>query len=203
MRPLPPDGALDAALAQRFGLVAGVDEVGRGSLAGPVVVAAVILEQGANIDGVDDSKRLSPARRERLAPLIREHSVAWTLAERDAAEIDRVNILRATVAAMEEAVLQLDPVPGCVVVDALRLPGLAIPLVAEPRADSRYRCVAAASIVAKVARDRMMTELARVYPAYGWERNKGYATPEHVEALRRFGPSPLHRRTFSLARVLA
>jgi ribonuclease HII len=203
VRPAAPDGALDSALAQRFGLIAGVDEVGRGALAGPVVVAAVILGDRAAIDGIDDSKRVPPRRRERLAPLIREHAVAWSLARREVAEIDRLNILNATIAAMEEAVLRLDPRPGCVVVDALKLKGLGVPLVAEPRADGRYLCVAAASIVAKVARDRLMSELAVRYPAYGWERNKGYATPRHLEALRRLGPSPLHRRSFAPVRVLA
>jgi ribonuclease HII len=199
----PPDGALDAALARRFGLIAGVDEVGRGALAGPVVVAAVILGNGSAVSGVDDSKRVSPARRERLAPLIRERAVCWTIARREAGAIDRLNILRATVEAMKEAILRLDPAPGCVVVDALRLEGLGVPVVAEPRADGRYVCVAAASIVAKVARDQIMLALARRYPAYGWERNKGYPTRDHLAALRRLGPSPLHRRSFAPVRVLA
>ena len=203
MRPAAPDGALDSALAQRFGLVAGVDEVGRGALAGPVVVAAVILGSHAAIGGLDDSKRVASRRRELLAPLIRRQAVAWTLAQREAIEIDRLNILNATIAAMKEAVLRLDPRPGCVVVDALKLEGIDVPMVAEPRADGRYLCVAAASIVAKVARDRLMSELAVRYPGYGWERNKGYATPRHLDALRRLGPSPLHRRSFAPVRVLA
>ena len=203
MRCAPPDGALDAELARQYGLVAGVDEVGRGALAGPVVAAAVILGGGAVPDGLDDSKRRSARQRERLAPLIEASAAAWTLAERDALEIDRVNILNATVAAMTEAVGRLSPAPCCVVVDALRLHGVAAPVVAEPRADARYLCVAAASILAKVARDRMMTELARRYPGYGWERNKGYGTPEHLDALRRLGPSPLHRSSFAPMRVLA
>jgi ribonuclease HII len=203
VRCAPPDGALDAELASQYGLVAGVDEVGRGALAGPVVAAAVILAGGAVPAGVDDSKRLSAAQRERLAPLIEASAAAWTLTERDSLEIDRVNILNATVAAMTEAVERLFPAPGCVVVDALRLRGIAAPVVAEPRADARYLCVAAASILAKVARDRMMTEFARRYPGYGWERNKGYGTPEHLDALRRLGPSPLHRSSFAPMRVLA
>jgi len=198
-----PDGALDGALARRYGLVAGVDEVGRGALAGPVVVAAVILDPAFPIDGINDSKLVSARRRARLAPLIREHAVAWALAQRGVAEIDAVNILNATIAAMTEAVARLDPRPGCVVVDALKLPGVRVPLVAEPRADGRYLCVGAASIVAKVARDLAMTELAAAYPGYGWERNKGYATREHLAALRRLGPSPLHRRSFAPVRVLA
>ena len=198
-----PDGALDAALAQRFGLVAGVDEVGRGSLAGPVVVAAVILDSSRVLAGIDDSKRVPAARRERLAPLIRSSAVSWAITRREPGEIDRLNILRATIEAMKEAILLLNPAPGCVVVDALKLEGLAVPIVAEPRADGRYLCVAAASIVANVARDQMMTELAQSCPAYGWERNKGYPTPAHLAALRRFGPSPLHRRSFAPVRVLA
>jgi ribonuclease HII len=203
VRPAPPDGALDAALAHRFGLVAGVDEVGRGALAGPVVVAAVVLPVANAPAGLDDSKRLSAVRRERLAPLIMSSARAWALAERGVAEIDEMNILNATVAAMTEAVGRLEPAPACVVADALRLPDVAVPVIAEPRADARYLCVAAASILAKVARDRMMIEAAGRYPAYGWERNKGYGTPEHLAALRRFGPSPLHRSSFAPVRVLA
>ena len=203
MRRAAPDGTLDAELARRYGLVAGVDEVGRGALAGPVVVAAVILGDGDAVAGIDDSKRVPATRRERLAPLIRAHARALALARRESDEIDRVNILRATVAAMREAVLGLSPPPGCVVVDAVRIPGLAVPQIAEPRADERYLCVAAASIVAKVARDRLMAELARDYPGYGWERNRGYATREHLDALARIGPSRLHRRSFAPVRVLA
>jgi len=198
-----PDGALDEALRRRYGAVAGVDEVGRGALAGPVVVAAVVLPAVLEVAGIDDSKRVSPNRRALLAPLIREKAVAWKLAQRNADEIDRVNILQATIAAMKEAIVSLQPPPACIVVDAVRLEGLGVPVIAEPRADGRYLCVAAASIVAKVARDAIMVELARRYPGYGWERNKGYASAEHLEALRRLGPSPLHRSSFAPMRVLA
>jgi ribonuclease HII len=198
-----PDGALDQALCRRYGLVAGVDEVGRGALAGPVVVAAVALGPECSLSGLDDSKRVTPRRRERLSPEIRERAVTWALAQREVDDIDRLNILGATVAAMKEAVGALSPAPGCVIVDAVKLSDLGMPVVAEPRADSRYLCVAAASIVAKVARDSMMVLLAREYPGYGWERNKGYATAEHLAALRRLGPSPLHRRSFAPVRVLA
>jgi ribonuclease HII len=203
VRPTPPAGAVDAVLWRRFGPVAGVDEVGRGALAGPVVVAAVVLPLAGVPAGIDDSKRLSAQRRERLAPLITARAASWALAERSAAEIDEMNVLNATVAAMTEAVGRLDPPPACVVVDALRLPRVAAPLIAEPHADARYVCVAAASILAKVARDRFMIAAARRYPCYGWERNKGYGTREHLAALRRFGPSPLHRRSFAPVRVLA
>jgi ribonuclease HII len=198
-----PDGALDEALGRRYGLIAGVDEVGRGALAGPVVVAAVVLPFRFDVAGIDDSKRVPPARRAALAPRIRQLAVSWALAQRDVADIDRLNILNATAEAMRESILQLQPRPSYVVVDAVKLAGLGLPVLSEPRADERYRCVAAASIVAKVARDEMMVELARRYPGYGWERNKGYATREHLEALRRLGPSPLHRRSFAPVRVLA
>lgn len=198
-----PDGALDEALRRRHGVIAGVDEVGRGALAGPVVVAAVALPAQCGLVGIDDSKRVSPARRAKLAPRIREVAVSWALAQRSAGDIDRLNILKATAEAMKEAIVHLQPPPACVVVDAVTLAGLGMPMIAEARADERYLCVAAASIVAKVARDEMMVELARYYPGYGWERNKGYATSEHLEALRRLGPSPLHRRSFAPVRVLA
>jgi ribonuclease HII len=198
-----PDGAIDDTLHDRYGLVAGVDEVGRGALAGPVVVAAVALPPHCDLAGIDDSKRVPPARRAALAPRIRERAVTWALARREVGDIDRLNILRATREAMKEAILRLQPQPACVVVDAVVVDGLAMALVAEPRADERYLCVAAASIVAKVARDEMMVDLARHWPGYGWERNKGYATAEHLEALRRLGPSPLHRRSFAPVRVLA
>ncbi len=203
MRDGAPDGALDEALRRRYGLVAGVDEVGRGALAGPVVVAAVALPPGCSLRGIDDSKRLSPAHRSRLAPQIRDGAIAWALAQRDAAEIDGSNILKATAAAMREAIVHLQPPPECVVVDAVKLEGLGMNVLAEVRADERYLCVAAASIVAKVARDEMMIQLSRRYPGYGWERNKGYATAKHLDALRRLGPSPLHRRSFAPVRVLA
>lgn len=203
MRACAPDGALDDTLQRRYGLLAGVDEVGRGALAGPVVVAAVALPRHCELAGVDDSKRVPAGQRVVLAPKIREHAVAWALAEREAGEIDRLNILNATREAMKEAIVRLRPQPACVVVDAVRLDGLAMPVVAEPRADGRYLCVAAASIVAKVARDEMMVALARRWPGYGWERNKGYGTPEHLDALRRLGPSPLHRQSFAPVRVLA
>lgn len=203
MRPAPPDGALDAALQARHGMIAGVDEVGRGALAGPVTVAAVVLDPAWPVAGLDDSKRLTPRRRERLAEEIRERAAGWAVVHRSAAQIDRVNILEATRSAMVEAVLALTCAPGLVVSDAVVLPGLAVPVVAEPRADSRYLCVAAASILAKVARDAAMVRLARTHPGYGWESNKGYPSPAHLEALRLLGISALHRRSFAPVRVLA
>lgn len=203
MRPSPPDGSLDALLQNRYGLLAGVDEVGRGALAGPLVVAAVILDPKRPIAGLDDSKRLSPAKRERLAAAVRESALAWTLVGRSAAEVDAMNVLEATRSAMREAIASLSLRPGCVVSDAVTLGPQPFPVFSEPRADGRYLCVAAASILAKVSRDREMIEAARDFPVYGWERNKGYGSPEHLEALRRVGPSACHRRSFAPVRVLA
>ena len=203
MRAAPPDGALDNELTRSHGLVAGVDEVGRGALAGPVTVAAVILDPHRPIPGLDDSKRLSPRRRERLAAEIRAGALCWAVAHRNPVEIDRLNILEATRAAMTEAVLSLARAPGLVVTDAVALRGLGCPVLAETHADARYQCVAAASILAKVVRDGTMVALAVEHPGYGWESNKGYPSPAHLAALRRLGASPLHRRTFAPVRVLA
>lgn len=203
MRPSPPDGSLDQSLQARFGLLAGVDEVGRGALAGPVTVAAVALDPGCPIVGLDDSKRLSPKTRSRLADEIRTKAIGWTVVHRGPREIEASNVLEATRSAMLEAVRGLEPRPGVVVSDAVRLPGLPCVVIAEPKADERYLCVAAASILAKVVRDSLMVAWADEHPGYGWERNKGYGAPYHLEALRRFGPTALHRRTFAPVRVLA
>ncbi|OYV95799.1 MAG: ribonuclease HII [Acidobacteria bacterium 21-70-11] len=184
-------------------MIAGVDEVGRGAIAGPVTVAAVVLDPARPITGLDDSKRLRPAVRERLAIEIRAKAVAFAVAQRSPAEIDRVNILEATRAAMVDAVLALDADFGLVVSDAVFLPSLAVSVLAEPRADARYLCVAAASILAKVVRDRAMAALEREHPGYGWASNKGYPTPAHLDALRRLGVSALHRTTYGPVRVLA
>jgi len=203
VRAAPPDGALDRKLEARYGLIAGVDEVGRGALAGPVTVAAVILDPRRPVAGLDDSKRLSPRKRQRLAAEILEKALCWTVAHRGPSEIDRLNILEATRAAMVDAVLALRRVPGLVVTDAVALRGLPVVHRAEVHADARYRCVAAASILAKVTRDETMVRLAGDVPGYGWESNKGYPSPAHLEALRRLGPSDQHRRSFRPVRVLA
>ena len=203
MRPAPPDGTLDRELQLTHRTIAGVDEAGRGALAGPVTVAAVILDPELPIAGLDDSKRLSPARRAKLAELIRSRALAWAVIHRPPEEIDRVNILEATRAAMLEAVTALAPPPGLVVSDAVALPGLDMPVRAEPRADARYLCVAAASILAKVTRDELMVGLAQQYAGYGWAANKGYPTPLHLAALTRLGACGLHRRSFAPVRVLA
>lgn len=203
MRSAPPNGALDRKLQARFGLIAGVDEVGRGALAGPVTVAAVILDPRRPVAGLDDSKRLSPRKRQRLAAEILEKAVCWTVAHRGPSDIDRLNILEATRAAMADAVLALRRAPGLVVTDAVALPALPFMHRAEVHADARYWCVAAASILAKVTRDETMVRLAVELPGYGWESNKGYPSPAHLAALRRLGPSEQHRRSFRPVRVLA
>jgi ribonuclease HII len=203
VRVAPPDGARDRRLQARYGLIAGVDEVGRGALAGPVTVAAVVLDPRRPVGGLDDSKKLSARTRQRLADEILARALCWAVAHRGPAEIDRLNILEATRAAMVEAVHALSRSPGLVVTDAVVLPGLRVAHRAEVHADARYLCVAAASILAKVTRDRMMVHLAGASPGYGWESNKGYPSPAHLDALRRLGPSEHHRRTFRPLRVLA
>jgi ribonuclease HII len=178
-------------------LVAGVDEVGRGALAGPLTVAAVILDLRHPVAGLADSKQLTPRRRAVLAGQIKETAVAWAVARREAWEVDRLGIVAATRAAMTEAVCRLEPAPAYVMVDAVELRGLEMPYGAETKADTRYRCVAAASILAKVDRDSFMIDLATQYPLYGWDRNKGYPTRSHLEALAAHGPSSQHRKSFA------
>lgn len=179
-----------------FRRIAGVDEAGRGCLAGPVVAAAVVPRTDLPIPGVDDSKKLPAAERERLAARIRETACAWAVVAVDAETIDRTDILRATRRAMLEAVERLAPAADVVVTDAVPLPGLAQPCLPVVKGDAWSYAVACASIVAKVERDRRMAELDRAYPHYGFVRHKGYGAPEHREALVRFGPSPVHRLTF-------
>jgi ribonuclease HII len=179
-----------------YGLIAGVDEVGRGSLAGPVVAAAVILDARCLIPGVDDSKCLAPPERERAAEAIRATSVAFTVAAVPPEVIDRVNILEASRQAMCDALSRLRPAPDCAVVDAVRLSGFGFPCVPVIRGDCLSYAVACASILAKVERDRMMVELDRKYPQYGFAAHKGYSVPEHLEALSAYGPCPIHRLTF-------
>ncbi len=181
-----------------FRLVAGVDEAGRGPLAGPVVAAAVILPPDAWLPGLDDSKRLTPARREALAPLIREQAVAWSVAVVGVEEIDRHNIACAAFLAMERAVAGLTPAPDHLLVDGFPIPALALPQQAIVGGDGLSNAIAAASVLAKVHRDRLMEEYDALYPGYGFAVHKGYPTPAHREALRRLGPSPIHRRSFRL-----
>jgi ribonuclease HII len=179
-----------------YGLIAGVDEVGRGSLAGPVVAAAVVLDGRCLVPGVDDSKCLTPPERERAAEAIRSHAVACAVAAIPPDVIDRVNILEATRLAMHEALSRLRPAPDCAVVDAVRLSGLGFPCIPLVRGDCFSYAVACASILAKVERDRTMVELDREYPQYGFAAHKGYGVAEHLEALSAYGPSPIHRLTY-------
>ena len=195
----------DLALEAACGCVrvCGVDEVGRGPWAGPVVAAAVILDRGWDADGVDDSKRLTAAARTRLRREIEAHAEVGT-GQASVYEIDRMNILNAALLAMRRAVAALARVPECALVDGNRLPDLPCPATAVTRGDARSVSIAAASIVAKVERDRLMAGLAVDFPGYGWERNAGYGTPEHAAALERLGVSPHHRRSFApVARRLA
>lgn len=181
-------------------LVAGVDEVGRGPLCGAVVTAAVILDPARPIEGLNDSKKLTEARREALFPLIQERALAWCIARAEVEEIDRLNILHATMLAMQRAVAGLHIQPDLVLVDGNRCP--ALPMRSEPvvKGDSRVPAIAAASILAKVARDREMLELDQQYPGYGIAGHKGYPTPVHLAALRELGATPIHRRSFGPVR---
>ena len=194
---IPAMRTLENAL-RRVGFVhvAGVDEVGRGCLAGPVVAAAVVLHPGHHIRGVCDSKLVPAAERERLHDRILRHAVTWAVGSAEPTEIDRINIHQASLSAMQRAVLALVPLPDVVLVDAFRLPELPMAQRGVPHGDRRCSAIAAASIVAKVTRDRLMLDLHGRDPRYGFDRHKGYATAEHVEAVARFGYSAAHRRSF-------
>jgi ribonuclease HII len=176
--------------------VGGVDEVGMAPLAGPVIAAAVILPRGARLRGVDDSKKLSPEQRERLEPQIRAASVAWAIGRAEVEEIDRLNIYQAGLLALKRAVQALSPQPEHLLVDARRL-DLAVPQQPIVQGDAKSLTIGAASILAKVHRDRLMADLDARHPGYGWAGNKGYPTPDHLAALARLGPCPLHRRSFA------
>ncbi|OBX34549.1 ribonuclease HII [Halomonas elongata] len=176
--------------------LAGVDEVGRGPLVGPVVAAAVILDPRDPIDGLTDSKKLSAKRRESLDAEIRERALAWSVAEASADEIDALNIYHATHLAMRRAIDALNPTAEYLLVDGNRLPGHHVPGQAVVKGDARHAAIAAASILAKVARDAGMQTLDTRHPDYGFARHKGYPTREHLAALERLGPLPEHRRSF-------
>jgi ribonuclease HII len=179
-------------------VIAGVDEAGRGPLCGPVYAAAVILDPARPIAGLDDSKKLSEKKREILAPLIRESALAWAIGIATVEEIDRLNILHATMLAMRRAVEGLGMLPDEVLIDGNRVPsGLIVPARAIVGGDASEPAISAASILAKIGRDHAMMELAARYPQYGIARHKGYPTPEHLAALRVHGPSPIHRRSFA------
>jgi ribonuclease HII len=182
------------------GPVAGVDEAGRGPLAGPVVAAAVILDPQRPIEGLDDSKRLNERQREALFPLIREKALAWSVAVMSVDEIDRLNILQATMTGMQRCVADLYPAPVLALVDGNRAPDLPCAVRTLVGGDALEPAISAASILAKVSRDRLMVKLHRRYPAYGFDRNKGYPTAEHLARLRELGPCEVHRRTFAPVR---
>jgi ribonuclease HII len=205
--PKPPrwkcQGNLERELRARgFRCIAGADEVGRGSLFGAVVAGAVILSPDAGIRGLNDSKQIEPQRREVLAGHIRERAVAWAVAAVDAATIDRINIYEASRLAMKIAVEQLSPAADFVLVDAVPLN---LPLPQQPliQGDERCHAIAAASIIAKVYRDQMMREWDKFYPEYGLKNHKGYQSPEHMAAIRAYGPTPLHRFSFEPVRRYA
>lgn len=186
----------------RNDLVAGVDEAGRGPLAGPVMAAAVILDPARPITGLADSKILPEERREALAQVIRECALAWAVASASVEEIDRLNILQASLLAMTRAVTALDPAPTEALIDGNRVPQVLCAARAIVRGDAIEPAISAASILAKVARDAEMSVLDRSYPGYGFARHKGYPTPQHLAALERLGVSPVHRRSFAPVRRL-
>jgi ribonuclease HII len=184
------------AYTQGFQLVAGVDEVGRGPLAGPVMAAAVILPKGLHIPGIDDSKKLSPLKREILFELISEKALSIGIGIVEPEVIDNINILQATRLAMLNAVEQLDPQPDYLLIDGITPINSGITQKTVKKGDSLSLSIAAASIIAKVKRDRLMAEMDRLYPGYGFAGHKGYGSVLHMEAIRQLGPSPIHRLTF-------
>lgn len=179
-----------------YGLVCGVDEAGRGPLAGPVVAGAVILPEDCEILYLNDSKQVSEKKREELYEEIREKALAWAVGMASPARIDEINILQATYEAMREAVGKLNPSPQVLLNDAVRIPQLELMQVPIVKGDAKSVSIAAASIMAKVTRDRLMREYDRLMPQYGFAGHKGYGSAAHMEAIRKYGPSPIHRRTF-------
>jgi ribonuclease HII len=180
--------------------IAGVDEVGRGPLAGDVVTAAVILDPSNPVEGLRDSKKLSESRREELAIIIREKAIAWSIARASVAEIDELNILQASLLAMKRAVEALTPQPGYVLVDGNRLPQWSYPSEPVVKGDDRVPAIAAASILAKVQRDNELVALEQKYPGYGFAAHKGYPTAAHLHALQSLGVTPVHRRSYAPVR---
>ena len=182
--------------------VAGVDEVGRGPLAGPVVAAAVILDPARPIEGLADSKKLTEKRREELAEIIKEQALSWALGRAEVEEIDRLNILQASLLAMQRAVAGLQPQAEFALIDGNRCPELICPAEAIIKGDDRVPVISAASVIAKVARDREMVELDRDFPGYGLARHKGYPTKAHLQSLRQLGVATIHRRSFAPVRKI-
>ena len=186
----------DGFFSGGVGTICGVDEAGRGPLAGPVYAAAVILPPHLDIPGLTDSKKLTDKKRRELFPIIQEQAIAYGIGFATEKEIDEINILQATYEAMQHAVEDLDVVPDLLLNDAVTIPLIPIRQVGIIKGDARSLSIAAASIMAKVTRDRMMVEYAELYPEYGFEKNKGYGSAEHREALKKYGPCPIHRSTF-------
>ena len=189
-------------MARAAGLLCGVDEAGRGPLAGPVFAAAVVLDPRRRIRGLDDSKKLPEHKRLELARRIKERAIAWAVASASVEEIDALNIHQATLLAMERAIAGLRIAPDRVLVDGLHCPPIGLETRAVVDGDAKVKAISAASILAKTTRDGEMVRLAAVYPQYGFDRHKGYPTPEHFECLLRFGPCVAHRRSFHPVRML-
>ncbi|MGQ0792950.1 MAG: ribonuclease HII [Deltaproteobacteria bacterium] len=192
----PPDYGYERKVWERGQIAAGVDEAGRGPIAGPVVAAAVILPKEASIRGLDDSKKLSPRRRDELFGQIREQAVSFGIGIVEPGEIDRINILRAAILAMEMAVGKLGVAPDFLLIDGNTRTSLDMPQEAIIRGDGICNSIAAASIIAKVTRDAIMDDYHKIYPQYNFAEHKGYPTKAHYEALRKFGACPIHRKTF-------
>ena len=178
--------------------IAGIDEAGRGALAGPVIAAAVILPLNCSINGLKDSKQLTPKQRDRLADEIHNTALSVGIGSADNRVIDRLNILKATLLAMQKAIEKLTPQPDYLLIDGINLPTTDIQAEAIPKGDSRSYSIAAASIIAKTTRDRIMIEFDRTYPNYGFQKHKGYPTSQHRQAIAQFGASDIHRQTFKL-----
>jgi ribonuclease HII len=183
-------------------IICGVDEAGRGPLAGPVFAAAVILDRNRPIAGLRDSKKLNETRRDELAPLIREHAIAWAVAKASEEEIDRLNILQASLLAMKRAVYALSTVPTLALIDGNKCPVMRIQSIAIVEGDDKIESISAASILAKTARDAALVKLHKKYPQYGFDQHKGYGTALHLERLREHGASPVHRRSFAPVRAV-
>lgn len=191
---------LDLFAPEQFSRIAGVDEVGRGCLAGPVVAAAVILDPNRPIKGLRDSKKLSAKKREELAQEIKEKALAWSVAAMGPEVIDKINILQATLEAMKAAVEKLPVEPDFVQVDGNKLPKWKWLSEAVVKGDDKVEWISAASIIAKTTRDAYMCKIAKLYPQYGFEHHVGYGTAEHIKALKAYGPTPIHRKTFAPVR---
>ena len=195
-------GRFDALPDSRDAIICGVDEAGRGPLAGPVYAAAVILHRERPIDGLRDSKKLTEAKREELAPIIKRDCIAWAIAKASEAEIDKLNILEASMLAMKRAVHALETIPTLALIDGNRCPRMRVQTIAIVDGDDKIESISAASILAKTARDEALRKLHTKYPQYGFDQHKGYGTAQHLEALRLHGVSPVHRRSFAPVREL-